>query len=104
MVAYYRIPTFEARAKVLLGWLESQQNIQSNPTEIAAQISALTRLAKTRNHWVHGMWCSKQASASEIAVFDFRSPDGSDRRTKPVKAADVENHVVAVRERIAALN
>lgn len=104
IAAYYRIPTFEARAKVLIGILESQQNKQARAAEIVAEITGLMRLAKTRNHWIHGVWCNEQADVRDTVVFDFRAPDDSDRRTKPVKAADIKNHVEAVRQRIAALN
>lgn len=104
MAAYYRISSFEARAKMLLGIVERQENPQRSATEIAAQITALVRLAKTRNHWIHGVWCNEQNNPADTVIFDFRAPDDSDRRTKPIKAADVMNHVEAVRERIAALN
>jgi hypothetical protein len=104
MAAFYRIPTFEARAKVLLGLLENRDNQQSHASEIVAEIEALTRLAKTRNHWIHGVWCNEETNRLDTVVFDFRAPDDSDRRNKPVKAADITNHVSAVRNRTAILN
>jgi hypothetical protein len=102
--AFYRIPSFEARAKVLLAILEKWENPTHDAAEIAAQITKLVRLAKTRNHWVHGVWCNEQTDSPNTVVFDFRAPDDSERRRKPVKAADVTNHIEAVHGRIEALN
>jgi hypothetical protein len=104
MAAYYRIPTFEARAKVLIGILENDETKRADAAKIATQITGLMRLAKTRNHWIHGVWCNEETDSSDTVIFDFRAPDDSDRRAKPIKAADIKNHVEAVRERIAAVN
>jgi hypothetical protein len=102
--AFYRIPSFEARTKVLLAILEKWENPTHDAAEIAAQITGLQRLAKTRNHWVHGVWCSEGDDRGNTVVFDFRAPDDSERRRTPVKAAAVTNHLGAVRDRIEMLN
>jgi exoribonuclease II len=101
--AFYRIPTFEARTKVLLAILESWSDPKYDPQKIAEQVTKLNRLAKTRNDWVHGVWCVDEDNPKTV-VFDFRAGEESGRRNKPVKAADVENHLTAVRARITALN
>jgi hypothetical protein len=104
--AYYRIPTFEARTKVLIAMIEMWPPSPSYDREkIADTILKLSRLSKTRNDWVHGSW-HKQVSTPDgkgIVIFDYRQPLKTAGRRKPVKAADIWNHVGAVHARIIEL-
>jgi hypothetical protein len=102
--AFYRIPTFEARTKVVLGILKDWNNRSVNSDEVKAEITALNRLSKTRNNWVHGVWCVDESNDSDTVIFDFRADDKSGRRNRPVVIADVANHLAAVRNRVTALN
>jgi hypothetical protein len=102
MMAYYRIPTFEARSKVVQSMLSEWETKTYDPATISDAVAKLSKLAGTRNDWIHGVWCGDKAKR-ETVVFDFRAPLDSDRRSKPVKAADVSNHVNAVRLRAETL-
>lgn len=101
-MACFRIPTFEARTKVIQAMLSQWKPTKYDPHEIEEAVRKLGKLAKTRNHWIHSLWCV-DASRSETFVFDFRAPEDAPRRCKPVKAADVQNHVNAVKRRTANL-
>jgi hypothetical protein len=105
MHGYYRIPTFEARVKfiqaLLLEWAPKDFDKQA----IKQEITALSRLAGSRNHWVHGVWCCTK-DKSETVIFDFRKPPDEPRARQPksgrrsiADSNDVETHVDAVRQR-----
>ena len=64
-------------------------------------ISKLSKLARTRNDWVHGVW-SENRVTGDIVIFDFRAPEENGRR-KPVTASAVLNHISAVKDRTKAL-
>jgi hypothetical protein len=100
-LSYYRIPTYEARTKVLLSALDAWGTEQYDCKAIAKCIIVFNRLSKARNNWVHGVWCTDRSK--NTVIFDFRAPEDSGRRLVPVKATDVENHVQAVRRQIVAL-
>lgn len=94
--AYYNIPTFEARTKVLAALIAE---IQSHAPFAAAApldtaIAALVDLSKTRNEWVHAVWvCYPNASP----VFTLNMKQSSKRRrVKQITATAVSNHVQAV--------
>jgi hypothetical protein len=96
---YYRIPTFEARVKFIRalvpGWTAPDK---MDKAEVDDEIDKLARLSSARNHWVHGDWCCNR-DESEVVIFDHRAAPDSAQRRKPVKAADVKNHIEAVLKR-----
>ena len=98
MESYYRIPSFEARVKFTLALLGEWETDKYDRDKIATALEKLSKLASTRNHWVHGDWCAND-DKSETVIFDHRSPLDSKARRKPVKATDVVHHCATVRER-----
>ncbi len=98
--AYYRIPTYESRTKFILGLLTEWDN--SSAEKIAHICVKLSKLATVRNGWVHGDW-AVSTTEQETVIFDFRAASGSKNRRRPVKAADVSNHVTAVYQRAMEL-
>ncbi len=98
---YYRIPTFDARVKVIRALLAEWETKEHNPANIADAVANLSRLSKARNNWVHAVW-SKDRVSNETVLFDFRAAAGKGRM-KPVKAPDITNHLYAVRLRTKEL-
>jgi hypothetical protein len=101
LMGYYRIPTFEARTKVLRALIQEWNPKKHDKDAIFRAITKLNNLARARNDWVHGVWTINRRT-KEIAIFDMRAPEDKGRR-KPVKAADVQNHVETVRKRTREL-
>jgi hypothetical protein len=99
---YYRIPTFEARVKFLQGLITEWNTEKFDKSVISAAIDKLSKLASTRNHWIHGDWCLI-VHTKETVIYDQRAALGSPR-CKPVKAADVASHCEAVIRRASDLN
>lgn len=97
MMGYYRIPTFDSRRKFLQSVIAEWKAKDFDKPAIEKELEALSRLSKTRNDWVHGVWC-RNYDSSQTVLFDLRAPEGPGRR-KIVKAADVNNHVEAVNAR-----
>ena len=97
IATYYRIPTFESRVKFLLAafpnWVP-QKGLDKD--EIEKAIGKLSKLAKTRNDWIHNVWCVSKKT-NETVIFDYRKPLGE--RKKVIKAHDIEHHCKTVRER-----
>ena len=97
--AFYRLPTFEARIKFIRALISEWRAPKGfSKASIDTATSKLAKLASTRNHWIHGVWCLAE-DKSETVIFDHRSPVGSPGRRKAVKAADVRNHIIAVKKR-----
>lgn len=95
-IAYYRIPTFEARTKVLAAIIPEWYGVPSGHKDgLLEALEKLRGLSKARNDWIHGLWTIGKPG-SGIYVLDFRAHRDSPGRRKPVKAADVENHNEAV--------
>jgi len=103
-VLYYRIPTFEARTKVIRGAISEWNTTVYDKDAIAHLVSKLGKLAVTRNGWVHGDWCRTSTKPYETVIFNFRVAGDAPDRRRPVKAADVRNHNQAVRARAKELN
>lgn len=96
MMGFYRIPTFEARRKYIQAlMLEWHKPGKFDKAAIAKEVDAISDLSKTRNDWIHGVWCFNEDEPSESVIFDFRRPEGKGR-LKEVKATDVKTHVAAV--------
>lgn len=100
LTAYYRIPTFEARTKVLRAILQDDDCRMQDRDKIDAAVEKLAKLAKARNDWTHGAYFT---DGSQIVCFDYRVAPSHPRRRKPVKAHDIANHVQAVNERTRQL-
>jgi hypothetical protein len=95
---YYRIPTLEARVKLIRALISSWETTTFDKEAIDLEVSKLGKISGARNHWIHGDWCASRTT-HEVVIFDHRAPrDGAGRR-KPVKAADIENHIEAVQKR-----
>jgi hypothetical protein len=92
-LGYYRIPTFEARVKCLLAFMLEWNPKKYDKDAIAKEINAISGQSGARNDWVHGLWCYDKPT-NETIIFDFRRHE--DKRSKPVKAADVQNHIKAL--------
>ena len=93
--AYYRIPTFESRVKVLLALIEEQQETVDRREELAKAVEKLAKLSSARNRWVHGLWIVERGTDHTL-VIPMREPV-STRRGRQIKTHDVEDHVSAVR-------
>jgi hypothetical protein len=102
LTGYYRIPTFEARVKFLKALLSEWNTQDFDRDEIVAAIDKLSKLSRTRNHWVHGDWCANQAK-TETVIFDQRSAVDAPDRRKIVKASDINHHSETVLKRTDAL-
>ncbi len=98
MMAYYRIPTFEARTKVILALIADWETNEYDPATVKAAVTKLSKLSSTRNGWVHSVWC-KNKDTQETVIFDFRAAHGAEKRRRPVRSTDVNNHINAVRRR-----
>jgi hypothetical protein len=100
--AYYRIPTFESRIKVLLAVLREWKTETYDKEAIGRAVAKLSRLSKTRNGWVHGTWVKRNLT-NHTFIFDYRAEAGGPNRRKPIKASDVTNHVEAVQRQVMNL-
>jgi hypothetical protein len=95
-VGYYRVPTFEARTKLLRALIIEWKAKGSEKDRMSHVISKLSKLSTVRNGWVHGDWAVDKARKKTV-IFDFRETASSPKRNRPGKAADVTNHIKAVR-------
>lgn len=100
-VAYYRIPTFESRIKVILAMIEEWSANEQTRSDLSKAIEKLSDLAGTRNSWVHGIWCQDSHTGGTVTI-SLRARTQS--RVKPTKAHDVNDHTRALRQRTADLN
>jgi hypothetical protein len=96
MTMYYRIPTFEARTKIIRAMLEEWETKKYDPKKIAHALGKLASLSVTRNGWVHGKW-ALSLDETETVVFNHREKANTPGRRKPVTASAVNNHAAAVR-------
>lgn len=102
--AYYRIPTFEARCKLVRALLSEWKPKKHDAKKIDVAVNKIGKLGKTRNGWIHGVWCLNEEKP-ETVIFDFRAPEKSvNRRRRTVKTNDVLHHVETVRKRTKELN
>ena len=95
MNGYYRIPTFDSRVRFIKALAEEWNDDKFDKHAIITIIEKLTKLAATRNSWVHGDWCAPQDKSHSV-VFNHRVSPSHNERRKPVKAHDVENHSATV--------
>lgn len=104
---FFKIPTFEARVNVLRALVgEWDPPSWVDKKAVDAQIDGLSSLAAARNRWIHSTWSlgsSEAGKTGETVTFSYRYRSDHKDRRHPVKAADVLNHVRAVRERRSAL-
>ncbi|HVV33035.1 MAG TPA: hypothetical protein VHC73_07390 [Vitreimonas sp.] len=102
-VAYYRVPTFEARVKMIRAAITEWKPAPRYDKEaIDNAIEKLSKLSMTRNGWVHGDWCADGKRTATV-IFDARKAAEADGRRKDMKVADVITHCGAVRLRANAL-
>jgi hypothetical protein len=95
-VAYYRIPTFESRVKVILAMIEEWDADDQTRVSLTKAIKKLSSLSATRNGWVHGIWCQDETTGATVTA-NLRAQDNS--RITPTKSHDVNDHVRAVLRR-----
>lgn len=99
-IAYYRISTFDARAKFILALANQWSEPTDRKENIIKIIEGFRSLAETRNKWIHGIWCVNR-EINETSLFHLSGRDKASRT--PVKAADIKNHVSAVKGKIKQL-
>jgi hypothetical protein len=94
---YQKLPNYRSRTQALCMLIELHPEFEP----IKGDVLKLSSLSKTRNDWVHGGFIKGHG---EIRAINLDEGLGSDKRSKPIKAADITNHAKAVRERSEALN
>ncbi len=104
LAGYYRIPTFEARAKFILALVAEWKTDEASKEAMSTAVEKLAKLASTRNHWFHGDWSISDDPKADVVIFDQRAVPESPQRRKPVKANDIIQHCVAVAKRTADVN
>lgn len=97
---YFRIPTFEARVKFMQAMIP-EWDTKLDKEAISAAIENISKLAATRNGWIHGIW-SEEKGPRHLVVFNFRAAENKGR-SKPVKAHDILHHTETLRTRTAEL-
>jgi hypothetical protein len=100
---YYRIPSFEARTKTIRAMLCEWNTEVYDPGAIYRAVLKLNSLSKFRNDLVHGSWAQAYGSG-ETVIFDYRERPDAAKRYRPVKSADIKNHVEAVHRRTDQLS
>jgi hypothetical protein len=100
--AYYKIPTFEARTKVLRGMLCEWDTEQFDVKAIDRGILKLNALARTRNKYVHWTYLVMNGTG-ETWICNYRRPSGDPDRMEKLTASSVLNHVAAVERRAVTL-
>lgn len=98
MAAYYRIPNFETRTKMIAASLVHWETRDYDVAAIKTAVAKLVKLARTRNKWIHGTYGLKDGSDKTI-LYDARAEPGTPEHRKRIKDADVLNHISAVRRR-----
>lgn len=98
---FSQVPTFDGRKKLAKTLLDRWVHAGPEQEAVKTAIDQLSRLAKTRNDWVHGAWAEPMIAGTDLpkVIFDYREPHGSRKRRKPVKAVDILGHVRAVNQK-----
>ena len=96
--AYFRIPSFEARIKILQAMIPEWEADGSKRDAMLEVITKLSKLAAARNKWIHGVW-SATRDLSETVVFNFRTSSNEVGRRLVIRVNDIDTHVNAVRGR-----
>jgi hypothetical protein len=99
---FYRIPTFEARVKVILGMVPDWQTTQYDKHSIRKLIEKISAQSEARNTWIHGVWC-KDKHGDETVIFRFRKPEHSPERKMIIRVQDIKNHTASLRETVTNL-
>ena len=89
---YQKLPNYRSRTQAMYALLELHPEF----APLREPIAKLSNLSKTRNDWVHGRFI-KEFGGKEVRSIDLDEGLDSDKRSKPVKAADIKNHANAVR-------
>lgn len=100
LTMYYRIPTFEARTKVIRAILQDDDCKLKNREAIDEVVERLSKLSRARNNWIHGAYFS---DGKNIVTFDYRVRHDHPSRRKPIKANDIRHHVATVLQRTKEL-
>jgi hypothetical protein len=99
--AYYRIPTFEARIKVMLAMIPDRKPDGTDIKAMQKAIEAISGLAATRNNWVHNSWTVDTDTGGLMVTNSRIRGDGW---AKPVKAHDIRHHTETVIRRTRELD
>lgn len=102
VAAYYKIPTFEARVKVIRAMLCEWKTDKYDIKAIDRAVLKLNVLARTRNKYVHRTWLIRNLS-SETYLCNYRTETEDPDRMELVNVSVVRNHVSAVERRAIAL-
>jgi hypothetical protein len=100
-VAYYRIPTFEARVKFIYALLSEWKTKKYKVDTIRVAVEKLAKLSRPRNDWIHGNWCRTADFKKQTFLVDYREPPGSRKRTVTIGA--IKNHSATVIVRAQAI-
>jgi hypothetical protein len=105
LAAYHRIPTFESRVKMLLAaWGQWNPDPAAfDKAAIKTAIEKLSKLAATRNGFIHGAW-QRNPKTGEIFLINMRAISEDGINSKEVKASDINQHIEAVIGRAKALD
>lgn len=95
--AYYNIPTFESRTKVLRATILERAKPLPKRDEMLSAIDKLIALSRTRNGWVHGVWTCLKEKPHVTRVFNMKVSSVA-RTATTVTKTSVMNHVSAVRQ------
>lgn len=96
---YQKLPNFRSRTQALLTLID----LHPEYAVTKADVLKLSKLSKTRNGYVHGLFIKDQAS-SAIRLCDLDEPYTSKARMRTTKANDVRTHADAVRQAASALS
>lgn len=87
MAIFYRLPTFEAKTKIMQSLLTTWKPRDCDAAAIGKIIEKLSSMSLTRNSWVHGTWLIDELRTQTL-VAAFRK--GVER--KRAKANDIIQH------------
>lgn len=98
---FHHLPTFDTRIRFIRSLIADAQIDGFDKEKIDKCVEKIGKLASARNHWVHGDWCN-DSELNLPVIFDHRTKQ-SGATKKPVRAADIKNHVGSVHDRAGEL-
>jgi hypothetical protein len=93
IAAYYKIPTFEARTKVIRALIENWKTSEFDKSQIFDLVEKLNSLSAARNKWIHGIW-ARNNRIKKLYTLTFRYKS---KKWSPASANDIAHHNATVR-------
>ena len=93
LTMYYRIPTFEARTKVIRAILQDDDCKLKNREAIDEVVERLSKLSRARNNWIHGAYFSDDKN---IVTVDSRVRHDPPSRSNSIKTTAILHTVATV--------